>query len=105
MTLEIERGSSSVEYVVLFTVDPGEPETARSFDCGGCPGSDPSVEDFEVWYERKDVTTGKTVLERRPELDALVDVDELLAFARENADEGLDPDDENDRRREMRSED
>ncbi len=103
MTLEIEHGSSTLEYVVLFTVDPGESESPRTFDCGGCPGAPPSVEDWEVFYVSK--RKGKQAFrEPRPELHDLVTEEELLEFAREHADEGPDPDDENDRRREMRSE-
>lgn len=77
-TLEVEHGRSTVEYLVLFTVDPGEKGSPRSFDCGGTPDIPPGVDDFEVFYERIDRKTGKRVLERRPELDELVSEDALL---------------------------
>jgi hypothetical protein len=107
-SLEMEHGSSSVEYVVTYRVTPYEPERGPSYDCGGTPASGGDVEDVEVWIETvkrcakhraiaklgpcRDCTTTR---ERRPELDDLVDEDELLEHASATAD-GFD--DEHDRR-------
>jgi hypothetical protein len=80
MPLEIEHGSTSVEYEVVFTIAPGEPETPRTFDCGGTPGCPPSVEDWEVFYVS--ARKGKQAFrEPRPELHDLVTEEELLEFA------------------------
>ena len=37
------------EVRVKGTIDPGEPETGPTWDCGGTPGCGPSIDDFNVF--------------------------------------------------------
>ncbi len=103
MTFEVERGQETVEYVAEFVFCPGQPERGPTYSCAGEPAEPPGVEDVEVYWEHKDPRTSKTVRERRPELDCLVDEDELLEYALED-DSGYDPDMEADAARERRGE-
>jgi DnaJ-class molecular chaperone len=104
MEFEVERGNSSVEYECEFTVSPGEPERGPTYDCGGTPASPPEVESKAVFYVFKKTcpackgagivtaepriictkcrgTKRVTVREERPELEDMVDDDELLEHA------------------------
>ena len=74
---EIEYGRATVEYLIEFTVTPGERETRD------CPGSDPEIEDRAAYVEIR--RGGKATLERRPELDDLVSDEELLDYAADDA--------------------
>lgn len=111
MPLELERGSSTVEYEVVFSVTPGEKGTHRTSDCGGTPGCAASVEEWSVFYVHRP-KKGPATREERPELENLVTEEELLEYAGANEDYersggygGPDPDDENDRKRDARFED
>jgi DnaJ-class molecular chaperone len=106
MTIEVERGRRSVEYEVEFSVSPGEPERGPTYDCAGTPASPPEVESRSVYYVRTGPCPGCkgtgsvpfapheptictrcrgtkriTVREERPELEDLVDDDELIEHA------------------------
>jgi DnaJ-class molecular chaperone len=110
MTIEVERGRRSVEYEVEFTVSPGEPERGPTYDCAGTPASPPEVEERSVYYVRSGPCPGCkgsglverehldgvktprvcplchgtkriTVREERPEMEDLVDDEELIAHA------------------------
>lgn len=111
MTFEVERGRSTVEYEVQYEVSPGEPERGPSYDCGGTPASPPEIESKTVYFVGKrtcrkcsgvgfvkvevgasqasvlcPICHGKkrvTFREERPELEDLVDDDELLEHAAE----------------------
>jgi hypothetical protein len=91
---EVEHGGNSVSYVAEFTVSPAEPERGPSYSSAGEPGCAAEVEDVEVFYVLKG-KGGKTLKERRPELDEIVDHDTLLEFVAEE-DDGPDPDDARD---------
>jgi hypothetical protein len=97
MEFTVEHHGNEVEYVAEFTVSPGEPERGPSYSSAGEPGCPPEVESVEV-YRILRGKGGKTLRERRSELDEIVDEDELLEFAGEQ-DDGPDPDDERDRAR------
>jgi DnaJ-class molecular chaperone len=102
MTIEVERGRRSVEYEVEYEVSPGEPERGPTYDCGGTPASPPEVESRAVYYVRTGPCPGCkgigtvpggatcprcrgtkriTVREERPEMEDLVDDEELIAHA------------------------
>jgi hypothetical protein len=86
MPFEVERGNATVEYEVEYEVSPGEPERGPTYDCGGTPASPPEVESRTVYFVYRDRKTGKTVREERPELEDLVDDEELLEHAGDAAD-------------------
>lgn len=115
MPFEVERRNGTVEYEVEYEVSPGEPERGPTYDCGGTPAYPPEVESKTVYFVCKKRCPGckgvglvdfehldgtKTprlcpkchgtkrvsVREERPELEGLVDDDELLEHAGEQGD-------------------
>ena len=103
MPFEVERGNAVVEYEVEFEVSPGEPEQPRTFDSGGSPAYPPEVESKTVYFIGKKTCpecrgVGATIAgtcrkchgtkrvefrDERPELEDMVDDDELLQHAGE----------------------
>ena len=79
-TLELENVGQTAEYLIRFTVDPGEPARGPSYSCAGEPGAPPSVDDVEVFW-----VDDKGQRHPRPELVDLVDFDALLESAAEDA--------------------
>lgn len=114
MSFEVERGNATVEYEVEFSVSPGEPERGPTYDCGGTPAYPPEVESKAVYFVGQKTCpkcngTGRipfkhggdvapilcptcrgskrlTVRFERPELEDLVDDDELLEYAASDSD-------------------
>lgn len=106
MPFEVERGRATVEYEVEFEIDPEEAPTGPTYDCGGTPGCPASVSSKTVYFVGK--KTCPTCLgcglvklsvcptchgkhrvpfrEERPELEDLVDDEELLEYAFEHSD-------------------
>ena len=97
---EMEHGDATVEYEADFHASPGEPAITQGPSDYWHPGAGPEVEDVTVYFLRHDYCPKhryqtqrnadkehrlcrecKTVRERRPELDEVIDSDELLEHA------------------------
>ena len=89
------RRTIEVEVEVVCSVTPGEPEQGRTYACGGVPASGPEVEIIEATTE----TGGIDVRRLLTDEDRRAIEEDATEQAQEAADEGEDPDDANDRRR------
>ena len=89
-----------IEVECIVAVEPGEAETPRTFDCGGVPATPASAELIEVRLEGSCISAD---ILSRGEIEA-IEAQAVEEYEESEA-EGPDPDDENDRRRDMRDDD
>jgi DnaJ-class molecular chaperone len=107
MSFEVERGSGTVEYECEFVASPGSPGKTYGPPEDCYPAEPPEVESKSVYFTFKKACAGCkgvgtvpggavcpkchgtkriTVREERPELEDLVDDDELIEYAGECGD-------------------